>query len=106
MNSIFIVSKTPDLSGIDFQDGIVQFTLKTMKSLINALMSRFGWIRLSDFGAFPPGHYYSPIPAKEEVETYISSRPKIAARPLGGIDLNDEVQARLIDEYSSFYKEL
>lgn len=56
-------------------------------------------------GAFPAGHYYSPIPSQEDVLTYIKSRDK-PGRDLPGIKLNEEKQHELLHEYINFYKDL
>lgn len=53
----------------------------------------------------PPGHFYSPIPDREEVrgrEERIFSIPK----ELPGIDLNEQGQLRLLDELASFYPDM
>jgi predicted O-methyltransferase YrrM len=56
-------------------------------------------------GAFPAGHYYSPIPAEDDVLAYINSRvpPKMT---LPGIELNGQGQLALLAEYAHFYKHL
>jgi predicted O-methyltransferase YrrM len=56
-------------------------------------------------GAFPPGHYYSPIPDKDDVLAYIKSRQLLKVE-LHGIKSNDENQFKLLDEYAHFYKDL
>jgi len=56
-------------------------------------------------GAFPAGHYYSPIPSREEVFSYLRSR----TTPIGnlpGINLNEKNQLELLHEYISFYRDL
>lgn len=56
-------------------------------------------------GAFPVGHYYSPIPSREEVLTYIRSR-KLPSSELVGIELNAKGQYDLLNEYMLFYKDI
>ena len=52
-------------------------------------------------GCFPPGHYYSPIPAREDVE----ARLKQPGRPasLADINLQTEAQRNLIHRYAAYY---
>ncbi|MCX7099117.1 MAG: class I SAM-dependent methyltransferase [Methylococcales bacterium] len=81
-----------------------------MKQLIKALINRVPYIRnLSEQekmqGAFPPGHYYSPIPTKEDVLDYVESR-KPPSNEVLGVDLNEQGQRQLLDEYADYYKEL
>lgn len=60
---------------------------------------------VSQEGEFPIGHYYSPIPSREEVLTYIETRrPRQPSLP--GIDLNVEEQLTLLNDYFEFYKDL
>src|SRR5579872_7325600 len=46
----------------------------------------------------PPGHFYSPIPSKQDIEDYLA---RCARRPglheLGGIDLDCHRQVELLD---------
>ena len=53
----------------------------------------------------PPGHYYSPIPDRDEVR---SSEGRIFSVPreLPGIDLNAQGQLRLLSELAAFYGEM
>ena len=55
--------------------------------------------------AFPAGHYYSPIPSKKDVLSYVRSRttPPI---DLPGINLNEKNQRDVLDEYTRFYPDL
>jgi hypothetical protein len=56
-------------------------------------------------GAYPAGHYYSPIPAKQDVLSYINSRPS-PGDELPGLNLNKEGQHELLVEFTKFYHEL
>lgn len=53
---------------------------------------------------FPAGHYYSPIPDRNEALAYLESRKPLPAR-LPEIELNREEQLKLLHEYVSFYEE-
>jgi hypothetical protein len=56
-------------------------------------------------GAFPAGHYYSPIPSKDDVLWHVKSgRPPTGDIP--GIRMNEESQRELLDDYIHFYKDL
>lgn len=56
-------------------------------------------------GAYPAGHYYSPIPSREEVLTHIKSR-KLPSSQLVGIEMNSENQFNLLNDYVQLYKDL
>jgi len=56
-------------------------------------------------GAYPLGHYYSPIPDRDEVLAYIKSRKSLKME-LHGINLNRENQFKLLNEYVELYKDL
>jgi len=71
-----------------------------MKQITEALTKRVPFMKklimvmTPKQGAFPAGHYYSPIPSKEEVLAWIKSRGTPPAR-LPGIDLNEKQQRDL-----------
>ena len=56
-------------------------------------------------GAFPPGHYHSPIPNQDEILAYISSR-KPPEMELPDVNVNKEKQFMLLKDYRQFYEEL
>lgn len=56
-------------------------------------------------GAYPAGHYYSPIPSEEDVLSDVNFRKSVSAE-LPGIKLNKESQYELLNEYAGFYKDL
>lgn len=56
-------------------------------------------------GAFPAGHYYSPIPSEEDVLAYVKSR-KTPNSDLLGIKLNEKSQHEVLNEYINFYEDL
>lgn len=88
-----------------------------MKRVIKALINRVPLIKrlreevrklreeVRKQGAFPAGHYYSPIPSEEDVLTYVQSR-KPPRYELLGIMLNEQCQHDLLKEYVHFYKDL
>lgn len=81
-----------------------------MKRVIKTFIKRVPFIKkLSEWerkqGAFPAGHYYSPIPAEEDVLAYVKSR-KPPNSDLPGIKLNEKIQHELLNEYINFYKDL
>lgn len=53
----------------------------------------------------PPGHYYSPIPAPEELKEY-KSRIYDNTKTMQGIDLNEKDQVLLMEGFSEFYKDI
>ena len=81
-----------------------------MKKVIKALINRVPYIKnLSEQerkqGAYPAGHYYSPIPSEEDVLAYVKLR-KPPNSELLGIELNEQTQYELLNEYANFYKDL
>ena len=81
-----------------------------MKQLIKTFIKRLPFIKnLSEQvrkqGAYPAGHYYSPIPEEEDVLRYVKSR-KLPNSELLGIKLNEKIQNELLNEYIGFYKDI
>jgi predicted O-methyltransferase YrrM len=81
-----------------------------MKRVIKALLNRAPYIKslceqVGKQGMFPAGHYYSPVPSKEDILAYVKSG-KPPSSELAGIKLNEQSQHTLLNEYISFYKDL
>ncbi len=58
-------------------------------------------------GIFPLGHFYSPVPNLDEIKKFEASIwPSSPPRKIDGVDLNEEGQLKLLNEFSSFYGEL
>lgn len=81
-----------------------------MKQLIKSIFSKLPYVKqlenqVKKQGAYQAGHYYSPIPDKNEVLEYISSK-KPLSKELPGIDLNEKNQFELLHEYRQYYDEL
>jgi hypothetical protein len=75
-----------------------------MNRILEGLIRRTRLIkrRSEQVGAYPAGHYYSPIPLADDVRTYVKSR-QLEGEPLG-IELNEQAQHELLDEYVRFYE--
>ena len=54
---------------------------------------------------FPPGHHHSPIVSTAEVQRW-KGRTSGASTVIAGIDLNEDVQLRMIDDLAAFYAEM
>jgi Methyltransferase domain len=54
----------------------------------------------------PPGHYYSPIPSQEEVKAREQAIWGAVPRNLPSIDLNEEGQIALFNEFKKYYEEM
>jgi predicted O-methyltransferase YrrM len=81
-----------------------------MKRVIKALINRTPFFKdlikqVRKQGAYPAGHYYSPIPSNEDVLAYVKSRmPPDSELP--GIELNKQGQHALLSEYVHYYNEI
>lgn len=51
------------------------------------------------FHFVPNGHYYSPIPSKDDVLQHIENSKNIKNIELGGVDLNLDVQLKYLNEF-------
>ena len=78
--------------------------MKRIKALVKSLSKQFSEL-LRVQGAFPAGHYYSPIPSNEDVLAYIKSR-KSPKSELLGVNLNEKGQHALLSEYVHFYNDV
>lgn len=54
---------------------------------------------------WPPGHFYSPIPAREEVKQREAQIFDVTAREIPGIALNEAQQLDLLDRLGGYYRE-
>src|SRR6185295_10366718 len=81
-----------------------------MRRIIKEWLDKMPYIRrlrreVEKQGEYPAGHYYFPIPDKNEILTYINSRKPLKME-LPGIKLNEESQFSLLNEYVQFYEDL
>ncbi len=80
-----------------------------LKSFVKQVLNKLPYIsrlsrQIKELGAFPAGHYHSPIPASQNVDDAIVNRPK--NKHLFGIDLRAESQLSLLDEFVDYYPEI
>lgn len=80
-----------------------------MNRFIKALLDRVPYVsnlrqQVDEQGAFPAGHYYSPIPSKRDVEYGLKER--MTPTSLDDIDFCKEEQAALIEQFAHFYGDL
>ena len=61
---------------------------------------------LLEHGAFPPGHFYSPIPDLAVADELQASEPVAGPRSLPGIEEAYDDQLRLVRELATYYEEL
>jgi hypothetical protein len=81
-----------------------------MRPSIAAVLDRLPYVRslraqVDKQGAFPAGHYYSPIPERQDALAWVESEDGPPPQ-IPGIELNHEGQLRLLQEYRQFYDEL
>lgn len=54
----------------------------------------------------PPGHFYSPIPSLDEVRANEERLFGVPPRSIAGINLNEEKQLELFEDFKEFYAQL
>ena len=54
---------------------------------------------------FPDGHYYSPIPSMEDIESQ-HNRIKKQIKSISDVDLNKKLQLEMLREFGKYYKDL
>lgn len=83
----------------------VKSTLKSLPGF-RELLARRDRQRRRKFGMFPAGHFYSPVPAVEDVmrdrERLYGSMPE----SIPGVDLREAEQFELVQQFVPFYEEL
>lgn len=55
---------------------------------------------------YPPGHYYSPIVAKEEIRQNLDRLFGPKPKEIEGIDLNESAQLSLLQDIAVFYRDM
>jgi predicted O-methyltransferase YrrM len=58
------------------------------------------------FRFVPAGHYYSPIPSREQIRADAERLSTARPREIPGIDLNEEEQLAVLEQIKVFYREL
>lgn len=71
----------------------------------DALRSEIGTLR-KNIGFVPPGHFYSPIPSIDEVRKNEAKIFGSTSSNILGLELNEEEQLNLLDEFIAYYKEM
>ncbi len=105
MQNLFaeIRNKSPQLASI----------INTLESLQNQIIKTQADVNFFEnpnanteiFRKHPPGHFYTPIPSLEEIKSREEQIFGTPPRQIPGIDLNEEGQLQLLDEFKRFYKE-
>ncbi|CAN5400059.1 class I SAM-dependent methyltransferase [soil metagenome] len=62
-------------------------------------------LKLVHRSLYRPGHYYSPIPDLKKIKQYENSIFDSCKKNIPGIDLNEEGQKDLLDQFTSFNQE-
>lgn len=62
--------------------------------------------RLSAAGLYKPGHFYSLVPSRRDIESYLRRHPQSPPLSLPGIDLRPEAQRELLLTFATYYSEL
>ena len=61
--------------------------------------------KINQQGYFNAGHYYSPIPHREDIKLYKNKKDSPEAQ-LPDINLNRENQKKILNDYIKYYKDL
>ena len=76
-----------------------------IKKVLNTIPYISGLSRqIKELGAFPAGHYYSPIPARADVSEAIENNRY--SRSLHGIRMRHEAQLSLLNELAEYYADV
>jgi len=79
-------------------------------NMIKNLFYKFPFIKklqaqIARQGAFPAGHFYSPVPQKDEILNHLASE-QTNPDPLLDIQINKDHQETLLHEYAAFYNDV
>lgn len=96
-----------------------------MRTLLRSILDKTPYISklrkqirdlIKDAGQFPAGHYYSPIPNRDEIESYFKTRPleprsgftQLTSNPgqLPEQKLDQENQFTLLQQFEKYYQEI
>src|SRR6185369_4412117 len=88
--------------------------LKMIKKMYKTLVSKLPYVRelksqLEEWNAmmaFPPGHFYSPIVDYKSLNVDELANHNDKEGEYLGVELNGTAQKKLLDEFSSYYKEI
>jgi hypothetical protein len=78
--------------------------------LIKSILNQLPYVRglreqVDNVGTYPPGHFYSPIPNRQQISERLEFL-KGERSELAGINLNKDKQMDLLRRFQPFYKEL
>jgi predicted O-methyltransferase YrrM len=76
------------------------------KRVIKKLVKKLPYFKNTNTSqTVPPGHFYSPVPSLEEIKLKEKELFENIPRNIPGIDLNDEHQLKLLQEFKLYYDE-
>ncbi len=89
----------------EFKDQSHSMIKRAVKYILNKLPYISRWSQqINELGAFPAGHYYSPIPSRAQVATGTAHEP--INDTLAGIKFNQAGQLSLLEELAGYYPDL
>src|SRR5689334_23073534 len=80
-----------------------------IRALIGKLLDKLPYVgglrKLAhESGAYPPGHFYSPVPSRSEILTYVESM-RVSKPDPSEIRFNHQQQFELLEDFAKFYKD-
>jgi hypothetical protein len=92
--------------GLDYKSNL-RITLRRARNLWKYRWANWGPRPVNGGRQFvPPGHFYSPIPALDDIRSNECSVFDNVSRGIAGIDLHEEEQLLLLHEFVRYYSEL
>ena len=103
-----LARKTAELAQLAAQVGDLQLNLELLTHLAaqrDSLQAELAALRHA-CGFVPPGHFYSPLPAFDEIAKEESRIFGPMPREIPGVDLREAEQLHLLEQFAKFYPDI
>jgi predicted O-methyltransferase YrrM len=95
------LDRLPYIRGLKHQAENLRHEASMLRGQLGAVQTQLDAVN-AEQGMFPPGHYYSSIPATDDIRAYIAQR-QLPQGELPGIRMNTEAQRALLEDFAQFY---